>query len=105
MKKILFIFMLCNLFANKIEKNELININKESKVVVYTNLFWAPCKEAKALLQSRGIDYQTKLITFSKKSVSEMAEKTGGKTYVPQIIVDDRYFGGLKELKEYYQIK
>tara|TARA_Y100001970_G_scaffold139921_1_gene172232 strand:- start:153 stop:257 length:105 start_codon:yes stop_codon:yes gene_type:complete len=34
-----------------------------------------------------------------------MAEKTGGKTYVPQIIVDDRYFGGLKELKEYYQIK
>ncbi len=39
MKKILFIFMLCNLFANKIEKNELINITKESKVVVYTNLF------------------------------------------------------------------
>ena len=105
MKKILFIFMLCNLFANKIEKNELINITKESKVVVYTNLFWAPCKEAKALLQSREIDYHTKLITFSKKSVSEMAEKTGGKTYVPQIIVDDRYFGGLKELKEYYQIK
>ena len=34
-----------------------------------------------------------------------MAKKTGGKTYVPQIFIDDQYFGGLKELKEYYKIK
>jgi len=57
------------------------------------------------LLQSRGIDYSTKLITFSRASVNEMAKKTGGKTYVPQIFVDDKYFGGLLELKEYYKGK
>tara|TARA_Y100000996_G_C22176450_1_gene500874 strand:- start:53 stop:229 length:177 start_codon:yes stop_codon:yes gene_type:complete len=57
------------------------------------------------LLQSRGIDYNTKLITFSKKSINEMAEKTGGKISVPQIFVDDKYFGGLLELKEYYKEK
>ncbi len=105
MKNIMWILMVCGLFANKVEKNEAINITKESKVVVYTNLFWAPCNEAKELLQSRGIDYNKKLITFSKRSASEMAKKTGGKTYVPQIFIDDRYFGGLKELKEYYKIK
>ena len=97
--------MICGLFAEKVDSVEKINITQGSKVLVYTNLFWAPCKEAKALLQSRGIDYSTKLVTFSKKSVNEMAKKTGGKISVPQIFVDDKYFGGLKELKEYYKVK
>ena len=34
-----------------------------------------------------------------------MKEKTGGKTSVPQIFVDDKYFGSLLELKEYYKEK
>ena len=105
MKKLIFILMVCSLFAEKVESVEEINITQESKVLVYTNLFWTPCKEAKMLLQSRGIDYNTKLITFSKKSINEMAEKTGGKISVPQIFVDDKYFGGLLELKEYYKEK
>ena len=105
MKKILLTLMICSLFANSVENNEVINITKKSKVLIYTNLFWAPCKEAKALLQSRGIDYSSKLITFSRTSVNELAKKTDGKTYVPQIFVDDKYFGGLKELKEYYKVK
>ena len=103
MKNIMWILMICGLFANRVENNEVINITKESKVLIYTNLFWVPCKEAKALLQSRGIDYSSKLITFSRTSVNEMAKKTGGKTYVPQIFVDDKYFGGLLELKKYFK--
>ena len=105
MKKLIFTLMVCGLFAEKVESVEEINITQESKVLVYTTLFWTPCKEAKMLLQSRGIDYNTKLITFSKKSINEMAEKTGGKISVPQIFVDDKYFGGLLELKEYYKEK
>jgi len=105
LKKLIFIFMICSLFAEKFESVKKINITQESKVLVYTNLFWAPCKEAKALLQSRGIDYSTRLVTFSKKSINEMEEKTGGRTSVPQIFVDDKYFGGLLELKEYYKEK
>ena len=97
--------MVCSLFAEKVENIEEINITQESRVLVYTNLFWAPCREAKALLQSRGIDYSTKLVTFSRKNVNEMATKTGGKTSVPQIFVDDKYFGGLLELKKYYKEK
>ena len=75
MKKLIFTLMVCGLFAEKVESVEEINITQESKVLVYTNLFWTPCKEAKMLLQSRGIDYNTKLITFSKKSINEMASE------------------------------
>jgi len=39
MKNIMWILMICGLFANKSANNEVINITKESKVLVYTNLF------------------------------------------------------------------
>ena len=80
-----------------------ITLTSKSKVEMYTALFWTPCNEAKALLQSRGIDFETHLITLSRKNVAEMAKRTGGKTFVPQILVDDSYFGGLTELKSYYK--
>ena len=34
-----------------------------------------------------------------------MAKKTGGRTSLPQIFVDEKYFGGLLELKDYYKEK
>jgi glutaredoxin len=45
------------------------------------------------------------MITFSRNRVEEMAKRTGGKTSVPQIFVDDEYFGGLTELISYYKEK
>ncbi len=39
MKKILLILMICSLFANSVKNNGVINITKESKVLIYTNLF------------------------------------------------------------------
>ena len=51
------------------------------------------------LLQSRGIVYTTKMITFSKKNTKELIAKTGGKSSLPQIFVDDKHLGGLLELK------
>ena len=97
--------MIGSLFASETQNVDVINITKESKVEVYTALFWAPCREAKVLLQSRGIDFDTKMVTFSRKKVKEMATRTGGKTSVPQIFVDDQYFGGLAELISYYKEK
>ena len=105
MKKLILILMVGSLFANEARTVEVINITQKSKVEIYTALFWAPCKEAKGLLQSRGIDYDTKMVTFSRKKVNEMVKRTGGKTSVPQIFVDDKYFGGLKELIFYYKEK
>jgi|TARA_B110000240_G_C13049869_1_gene262852 glutaredoxin len=45
------------------------------------------------------------MITFSRTKVEEMVKRTGGKTSVPQIFVDDKYFGGLTELISYYKEK
>ena len=45
------------------------------------------------------------MITFSRKTVEKMAKRTGGKTFVPQIMVDKHYFGGLVELKDYFKNK
>ena len=100
MKKVLFICMIGTIFG-QIAKP--ITITKDSKVEIYSALFWAPCNEAKKLLQSRGIDYTTKMITFSKKNTNELIKKTGGKSSMPQIFVDDIHFGGLSELKSYYK--
>ena len=105
MKKLILILVFGSLFAYETQNIEIINITKESKVEVYTALFWAPCREAKALLQSRGIDFDAKMVTFSRKKVEEMAKRTGGKTSVPQIFVDAKYFGGLEELISYYKEK
>ena len=107
MKKLLLIALLIvgSLFAAEVQIVEVINITQKSKVEVYTALFWAPCKEAKELLQSRGIDFDAKMVTFSRKKMNEMAKRTGGITSVPQIFVDDQYFGGLKELIFYYKEK
>ena len=97
--------MVGSLFADDAQTIEVINITQNSKVEIYSALFWKPCKEAKLLLQSRGIDFDAKMVTFSRKKVNEMANRTGGITSVPQIFVNDQYFGGLKELKSYYKEK
>ena len=103
MIKIIILLMVGSLFSSEMVISKEIDITEKSKVLIYTNLFWAPCKEAKSLLQSRGIEYSTKLVTFSKKNIRDMAKKTGGEVSVPQIFVDNKYFGGLLELKEYYK--
>ena len=98
MKKIFFIMIIGMLFA---DSDKTISISKDSTVEIYSALFWAPCKEAKKLLQSRGIEYTTKMITFSRKNTEELIKKTGGKSSMPQIFVDDIHIGGLAELKLY----
>ena len=86
MKKVLFIMILGLMYG---QISEPVSITKDSKVEVYSALFWAPCKEAKKLLQSQGIEYTTKMITFSRKNTNELIEKTGGRASMPQIFVDD----------------
>ena len=77
----------------------------QAKVEIYTTLFWGACNEAKALLQSRGIEFESHMVTFSRKTTAEMKKRTGGKKFVPQIMIDDHYFGGLAELIVYFKDK
>ena len=97
--------IICFAFAADTPAIEEINITSASKVEMYTALFWGACNEAKALLQSRGIEFESHMVTFSRKTTAEMKKRTGGKTFVPQIMVDDHYFGGLVELIGYFKNK
>ena len=103
MKHIFNVILLMCIFCFADESK--IEITPDSKVIVYSNYFWAPCDEAKSLLRSRGIDYDVKNITFSRKKTKELAKLSGGITSVPQLIVNGQYFGGLKKLKEYFSNK
>ena len=105
MKYTLIVLLSAYAFAGSISLDKEIKITSSSKVEMYTALFWVPCNEAKALLKSRGIEFESHMVTFSRKTTAEMKKHTGGKTFVPQIMVDDHYFGGLAELIVYFKDK
>ena len=105
MKYTLIVLLSAYAFAGSISLDKEIKITSSSKVEMYTALFWVPCNEAKALLKSRGIEFESHMVTFSRKTTAEMKKRTGGKPFVPQIMVDDHYFGGLVELIGYFKNK
>ena len=85
MKKLALITTIfCFVFAADTLVNVAINITSESKVEMYTALFRAPCKEAKALLQSWGIEFESHMITFSRKTGEKMAIIQVGKLLYPK---------------------
>ena len=105
MKYTLIVLLSAYAFAGSISLDKKIKITSSSKVEMYTALFWVLCNEAKALLKYRGIEFESHMVTFSRKTTAEMKKRTGGKTFVPQTMVDDHYFGGLAELKTYFKNK
>ena len=105
MKYTLIVLLSAYAFAGSISLDKEIKITSSSKMEMYTALFWVPYNEVKALLTSWGIEFESHMVTFSRKTTAEMKKRTGGKTFVPQIIVDNKYFGGLTELTSYFKNK
>ena len=106
MKSIILISLcFCFVFGAEETTSEKIDITTESKVEIYTALFWPPCKEAKKLLHSRGIEFTSHLITLSRSNMKALSARTGGEISVPQIIVDDKYYGDLVILRKYFKNK
>lgn len=68
------------------------------KVVIYTSGFCPYCIKAKQLLESKGVTYQEIRVDKEPESVEECVQKSGGKTTVPQIFIDDHHVGGCDEL-------
>jgi glutaredoxin 3 len=71
-----------------------------ASVTLYTKTYCGFSKQAKALLSEKGVDYDDIDVTEDKARFSEMTERTGGATTVPQIFIRGRYIGGLSELVE-----
>jgi glutaredoxin 3 len=69
------------------------------KVTVYTTDPCGFCRQAKALLESRGVDYEEVSLTKDPDGRANLVRRTGQMTF-PQIIVGDRVIGGFRELLE-----
>jgi glutaredoxin 3 len=69
------------------------------KVTVYTTDPCGFCRQAKALLESRGVDYEEVSLTKDPDGRARLVLRTGQMTF-PQIIAGERVVGGFRELLE-----
>jgi glutaredoxin 3 len=69
------------------------------KVTVYTTDPCGFCRQAKALLEARGVDYDEVCLTKAPDGRARLVQRTGQMTF-PQIIVGERVVGGFRELLE-----
>ncbi len=69
-----------------------------AKVEIY---YWTTCPfcaKARALLDSKGIEYTGHDITGDNDARDKMVERTGGPRSVPQIFIDDKLIGGCDDI-------
>jgi glutaredoxin 3 len=69
------------------------------KVLVYTTEPCGFCRQAKAILESRGVDFEEISLTKDPVGRANLVARTGQMTF-PQIIVGERVLGGFRELLE-----
>jgi len=60
------------------------------------------CVQAKALLESRGIDYEERNINHNYTR-EQLLEAVPNARTVPQIFLDDKLIGGFTELRQHLQ--
>lgn len=71
-----------------------------AEVEIYTTSLCGYCHRAKHLLSNKGVQFTEYDVTFDPEKRKEMAERTGGKTSVPQVFIDGKGVGGSDDLIE-----
>jgi glutaredoxin 3 len=69
-----------------------------AKVEIYTTPFWPYCERAKALLGRKGIAFEEVDAPHGSQARKDAIARSGGRTTVPQIFIDDRAIGGSDDL-------
>lgn len=69
-----------------------------AKVEIYTSLLCGFCYRAKRLLDEKGASYQEYDLMAEPRRRSEMIERAGGRTSVPQVFIDGKHIGGCDDL-------
>ena len=70
-----------------------------TEVVLYTTDPCGFCRQAKALLQARGVDYREINLAKDSQGRADLVAQTGQMTF-PQVVVGRRAIGGFRELLE-----
>ena len=74
----------------------------ENGVVLYTTEPCGFCRQAKALLQARGLVYTEVNLAKDPDGRADLVALTGQMTF-PQIVIGERAIGGFRELLEAYR--
>ena len=69
------------------------------KVTLYTTEPCGFCRQAKSLLESRGVDYDEVSLAKNPDGRADLVSRTGQMTF-PQILVGEVVLGGFRELLE-----
>ena len=69
----------------------------ESTITMYTTEPCGFCRQAKALLQARGVDYEEVNLARDPDGRADLVDLTGQMTF-PQIVIEGRSIGGFREL-------
>lgn len=72
---------------------------QNGRVVVYTTEPCGFCRQAKALLESRGVGYHEVNLVRDPTGRERLVALTGQMTF-PQVVVGERSVGGFRELVE-----
>lgn len=67
-------------------------------VDIYTTMFCPFCFRAKALLDSKGVEYNEIDVMMDSSKKAEMLKRANGGHTVPQIFIDETHVGGSDEL-------
>jgi glutaredoxin 3 len=71
----------------------------DNRVTLYTTEPCGFCRQAKALLASRGVVFREVNLAKDPDGRADLVARTGQMTF-PQIVVGDRAIGGFRELLE-----
>lgn len=69
-----------------------------ANVEIYSSPFCGFCMRAKALLDSKGVEYTDHDVMMNSTKRQEMLSRSGGRTSVPQIFIGEEHVGGCDEL-------
>lgn len=68
-------------------------------IEVYSGNSCPWCVRAKALLKSKGLDYEEINISLQTERTEEMVQRSGRRS-IPQIFIDKAHIGGFDELSQ-----
>jgi glutaredoxin 3 len=69
-----------------------------AKVEVYSTSYCPYCFRAKALLRSKGVEFEEIDVTDDAELRAKMVELSGGRWTVPEIFINGKIIGGCDEL-------
>ena len=77
------------------------HLNFQATVQIYSKTLCTYCVQAKDLLKGKGVRFEEiELGSTQPERRMEMLQRTGGKTSVPQIFINNRHIGGYSDLAD-----